>query len=697
MIQKTLFTIVLTFVGISLFANGVVFDNDQTGRYLSLKSSITEVKIENQVAITKTTQTFLNQYGDSLHIKYAFPVPENASATALRYYLNGVWHQAIFSPSPQDTTTGGSSGEADYTLLEYLGKNPLYFELDEILGKDSGIIVELSYVELLEYKLGKVNYLYPNDYGNISTEQIDEQYIGVTLKSDREITAFSVLSHAADSSSISSYNGFISSSTFEMQANTDYRFQYSLSQDDLGIFALSTYIHDSLSVDEHGRGFFALIVEPDPSEQAETIEKVFTLVIDRSGSMSGNKIIQAKDAARFIVNHLNEGDKFNIVSFSTDITSFRSGHVPFNSENKDAAHTFINSLEAGGGTNISGAFDSSIPQFSFADNSSANILIFLTDGQQTAGITGTDELITHINQLVYTSEKEVTIFTFGIGSNTNERLLTTVARNNKGLAEFLADNLVEEVITDFYLMIQNPVLLNTSVEFLPDIIAESYPLELQNLYKGNQLMLFGRYTEAAPLSITFSGNAYSNDVEYQYDLSLSDSTNHNYQFLLKLWAKVKIDELLSQYYLNINEQGIAEGIREEIIGISVNYGVISPFTSFIEGNQPVVGLDEWKLKNEPDEANGNSNEYLTISSLGPIPAHELLMIKLECSSQAVGQLNISLLNSFGQVVYVNHDFISGKGDYSHEIDLKNLGLPPGIYILVLEHQGKTLTRKILVN
>lgn len=697
MIQKTLFTIVLTFVGISLFANGVVFDNDQTGRYLSLKSSITEVNIENQVAITKTTQTFLNHYGDSLHIKYAFPVPENASATALRYYLNGVWHQAIFSPSPQDTTTGGSSGEADYTLLEYLGKNPLYFELDEILGKDSGIIVELSYVELLEYKLGKVNYLYPNDYGNISTEQIDEQYIGVTLKSDREITAFSVLSHAADSSSISSYNGFISSSTFEMQANTDYRFQYSLSQDDLGIFALSTYIHDSLSVDEHGRGFFALIVEPDPSEQAETIEKVFTLVIDRSGSMSGNKIIQAKDAARFIVNHLNEGDKFNIVSFSTDITSFRSGHVPFNSENKDAAHTFINSLEAGGGTNISGAFDSSIPQFSFADNSSANILIFLTDGQQTAGITGTDELITHINQLVYTSEKEVTIFTFGIGSNTNERLLTTVARNNKGLAEFLADNLVEEVITDFYLMIQNPVLLNTSVEFLPDIIAESYPLELQNLYKGNQLMLFGRYTEAAPLSITFSGNAYSNDVEYQYDLSLSDSTNHNYQFLLKLWAKVKIDELLSQYYLNINEQGIAEGIREEIIGISVNYGVISPFTSFIEGNQPVVGLDEWKLKNEPDEANGNSNEYLTISSLGPIPAHELLMIKLECSSQAVGQLNISLLNSFGQVVYVNHDFISGKGEYSHEIDLKNLGLPPGIYILVLEHQGKTLTRKILVN
>ena len=179
-----------------------------------------------------------------------------------------------------------------------------------------------------------------------------------------------------------------------------------------------------------------MIVEPDPSEQAETIDKVFTLIIDRSGSMSGDKIVQAKDAANFIVNHLNEGDKFNIVTFSSDITSFRTGHVEFNLENQNAALEYINSLEADGATNISGAFDTSIPQFSCADNSTANIIIFLTDGEQTAGIENTDDLIAHINQLVLTSEKEVTIFTFGIGSSTNERLLSTIARNNKGLAVF---------------------------------------------------------------------------------------------------------------------------------------------------------------------------------------------------------------------------------------------------------------------
>ncbi len=696
MIRKTLFFALFNFVIISIYANGVVFKKNAVGTYLSLKSSGIEVNIENQVAITKSTQTFLNQYGDSLSIKYGFPVPLNASATELKYRLNGRWHKAVFSSAPQDTATGSPSDNVDEQLVTYLGNNPLYFDLTEAIGEDSTVIVELTYVELLEYKFGKVNYSYPNDYREINTTLIDEQRISVSLKSDRIITDFMLLSHAADTSSISSYEGYLSCAMYEKPADANYSLQYSLSQDDLGLFSLSTYIHDSLSVDSYGRGFFALIVEPNPSDQSETIEKVFTLIIDRSGSMSGNKMVQARDAAEFIVDHLNEGDKFNIVSFSTDISSFRPSHVEYNQTNKGLATDYINSLEANGSTNISGAFDTAIPQFLYADNTTANIIIFLTDGEQTSGITDTDELITHIDNLVLTSEKEVTIFTFGIGSSTNARLLTTIARNNKGLAEFLENNQLEEVITEFYLMIQNPVLLNTSVEFDPNIIAERYPVELQNLYKGNQLMLFGRYSEAVPISITFKGTAFSNDVVYQYDLALSDTTNHNYQFLMKLWAKVKIDELLSQYYLNIYNQELAESIKDEIIELSVNYGVISPFTSFIEGGEQPVGLDEWDVMETRDAAGILSNEFITILSLGPNPAEDVIFIKLETSSLAQGQLNISLVNTFGQPVYINTEFVSGRSDYSFEIDLKNLGLPPGIYVIIIEHQGKILTQKVIV-
>ena len=62
------------------------------------------------------------------------------------------------------------------------------------------------------------------------------------------------------------------------------------------MYSLSTFIDDTLQKDEFGRGFFAFIVEPDPSEATEVIDKVFTLIIDKSGSMSGEKIIQAENS-----------------------------------------------------------------------------------------------------------------------------------------------------------------------------------------------------------------------------------------------------------------------------------------------------------------------------------------------------------------------------------------------------------------
>jgi len=700
MFRTSLTLAILALFCVSLQANGVVVGKHEKA-YMSLKSSSVEVTIENQVAITKATQVFYNDSNDTLAVKYGFPVPENASATGLRYYINGVWKKAVFSPAPPDPSTGGSSGGGgeDYVIQQYLGTNPLYFDFEEVLGLDSTVIVELSYVELLEYKFGKVSYTYPNNYSGISSELLDKQEIRVSLSSNRLITDLTMLSHSSDSSSVSAYEGYVSCSAYEAPANWDYALQYSLSQDDLGLFSLSTFVADSLSPDGFGQGFFAFIVEPDPSEQATAIQKVFTLVIDRSGSMSGDKIVQAKEAATFIVNNMNMGDLFNIVSFALDVTSFRPDHVAFNAESQTAALAYISSIEAMGGTNISGAFDTAIPQFSTANDETANIIIFLTDGEQTDGITNTGDLITHINDLVTTSETEVSIFTFGIGSNTNERLLTSIASDNGGLAEFLANDLLEEVITEFYLQIQNPVLLHTRVAFDPEIIVERYPVELQNLYKGNQLMIFGRYTEAQPVNVTFSGTSYSMEVEYQYELSLSDTTNQRYQFLPKLWAKMKMEELISLYYQNLHEPELAEYLKESIIELSVHYGVISPFTSFAQGgpedpNMP-VGFEEGELLEE-SSVKGLSNDYFSLLAVRPNPAADYLAFDLRCSDLARGELQIFLRNAQGQLVYAFADEISALQRYTHEIDVDALGLAPGVYVLVLEHQGAVLSVKVVI-
>jgi Ca-activated chloride channel family protein len=687
------FTLTNTFIS----ANGVVFNTAKSGSYLSLTESNVYVTIENQVANTITTQIFKNTISDSLSIKYAFPLPEGASATALRYKINGIWHTAIFSPVPQDTTTGGDPDNTDIKLKFYLGNNPLYFEIDQKIAMDSTIIIELTYVELLKYKFGKVKYIYPNNYKEIQSQALIKQNFNLTLNSERTIEDVELLSHNANEITNDGNTAIINYTVYESPANADYYIQYNLSLNELGLFSLSTYIPDSLQKDSYGRGFFSFIVEPDPSENTEVIDKVFTLIIDNSGSMSGEKIIQARDAATFIVENLNPGDKFNIISFSTFVRSFRPEHVDYNVQNQEAALVFINSLSATNSTNISGAFDVAIPQFSIADPGTANIIIFFTDGEQTAGIKNTDELIKHIDNLIIQSEKQISLFTFGIGSFTNERLLTTIATHNNGASEFLKNNELEEVITDFYLMIKNPVLLNTNIAFSPSIIRELYPVRLPNLYKGQQMVLVGRYIEPDTLKTKLTGNAYANDVEYTYTTNLSDSNDIKMQFLTKIWAKSKIDYLMDLYYVNSNYSHIADSIKSEVIKLSIDYGVFSPFTSFQGGNGGDGGgstgfATEYLTRNN----NKTPSEHIEIKSLFPNPCKYFTNLKFITKNDTEGKLTIDLVNAKGQLIFTRNDYVHSNSNYNLNLDFVNFNLKKGVYYIVIKYKTETISSKIVI-
>jgi hypothetical protein len=278
---------------------------------------------------------------------------------------------------------------------------------------------------------------------------------------------------------------------------------------------------------------------------------------------------------------LNQGDKFNIVDFSTNVASFRPGHVDYTPENEAAALDYISNFVANGLTNISGAFGTALPQFGTSNDSTANIIIFLTDGRPTTGITNTEELVNFVDSLVNQLEATIMLNAFGIGLDVNAQLLTLLAANNNGLAEFLGEDELEARITEFYLKIRNPVLLNTQMSFTPNVLYEIFPDPMPNLYIGQQMLAAGRYDEAPLVSLTFSGTRFGQPVEYNYELNLVDTSIINYQFIPKVWAKKKIENLLIEYYsLNPNDpQAIA--IKNLIIWISIKYGVLSPFTTFV--------------------------------------------------------------------------------------------------------------------
>ena len=676
----------LVFTATLAYSNGVAIKNAEYSEYFKLITSEVEVTVYDQISIVVSTQKFLNNTGEKSKIKYAFPLADGASGTGLRWKVNGTWYSANISPSPQDTTLPGGGGGNTY-LQDYLGETPLYFNLEDSIAADSTLTVELTYVQLLPYEFYQVDFHYPNDYSLIQTDIVEYQHINFSLESQRQITNIDLTSHSPNSMYYNDSTAGFEYTSYETSANTDYEAYYELSPDDLGLFSYSTFITDTaFNCDEYGDGFFTFIVEPDP--QSEVIDKVFTLIVDRSGSMSGNKIVQARDAATYIVNNLNEGDYFNIVDFASGVTNFQDDHVLFTPSSQSDALNYINDIYAGGATNISGAFSTAIPDFATNDTTLANIIIFFTDGQATAGITQTNAILQHIQDLINVNEVfNLQIHTFGIGEYTNESLLSQIASENNGLCEILGDDELEEVITQFYMKIRNPVLLNTQMTVDPPVLLEIYPEPLDNLYLGQQLIVVGRYEAATDITVNFSGDAFGQPQLYQYDVQLADTTIPTYQFLTKLWAKEKMDNLMSLYHTFPPESPEAEEIEQEIIDISICYNVISPFTSYTGGGTTFIEYES-EISNDEDK---QCYAY-------PNPTTGDVTIEFVVRGTVNEEAVIQIFDSFGRLVDIIKIQINGQGTYKLHwsgTDSSGNTIPPGYYYYTIQYGGKSLKGQVI--
>ncbi|HVO73388.1 MAG TPA: VWA domain-containing protein [Ignavibacteriaceae bacterium] len=679
----------------NLSASGVMVVDAKNGIYLTMISSEVSVSVENQVAVITAVQTFKNNLGADEKIKYAFPMPEDGSATELKWKVSGIWYTANFKPGPQDTTLPGGGGVIHPNLSSYLGGTPLYFNIEDSLKADSSITVQLTYVQLLKYEFGTVKFEYPNDYSLIQEGPVTSQILSFKLLSGRTIDSLSLLSHTAQTIQNYGDSAFIYFSIYEQPADKNYVVHYSLNPEELGLFGMSTVLPDSLVPDSLQRGFFLFVAEPNPPESTDIINKVFTLIIDRSGSMSGTKMEQAKNAAKFIVENLNEGDKFNIIDFDDIITLFRESHVPFNQENKEAALVYIAGLGARGMTDICGAFAAAIPQFSSTDANTANIIIFLTDGQATAGITSTPEILQYINDQINLRDTTLTIFNFGIGLDVNHQLLTLMAAEHNGLAEFLENDEVQERITSFYMKIRNPVLLNTKVEFQPYTVADAFPNPLPNLYKGQQLLVSGRYTEAAPVNVKLTGTAFGQPAEYNYQLSLSNSDIEKNRFLTKIWAKLKIENLLVHYYSLDAGSDEAAAVKDQIIDISLKFGVLSPFTNLSGDNHGGGNASAVEQGNNKIEPLSNFDFELTGNFPNPFnPGTKIIFIVNKTLYEAAV---IRIYNMLGELIREYRVFINGKGLYEvywNGLTENGNAAPSGNYIYVVSLGNTVLSGKM---
>ena len=236
---------------------------------------------------------------------------------------------------------------------------------------------------------------------------------------------------------------------------------------------------------------------------------------------------------------------------------------------------------------------------------------------------------------------------------------------------------------------------NTEMTYTPsDAIAEIYPVELPNLFQGSQLLVVGRYNTPQTVDMSFSGIAFGQEVEYLYDLALSDSMNTKLVFLPKIWAKQKIEQLTLDFYLaggSYSTEGMA--LEDEITEISLCYGVASIFTSFQNaGENPDTSFDP------------NTGGYVFDSSIGAVVGVETIdraqQNTNETSKALVQvapnpfqdkvQLMIALLESGHSTIVISIYDELGKLVFSQDLDTN------GLIELIWEWNGTDLSGKTVL-
>jgi Ca-activated chloride channel homolog len=654
-------------------ATGVLTRADSTGTYLHLNYDSVSVTITDQIVQVTTRQLFANQLDDSIPVKYCFPLNQGASVIDLRWKYNNIWYDAVFSASPQDTTLGGTgNNDFDFLLSEYLGNNGFYFDFASNLPAGAEVVIELTYVLLMPYELGVSSFVYPSDYSVIQSEAVDF-FMNIDLQTQRIIEDMQSL-YAGAVFSFSDYSGNLICSQPGAYLSSDLLLEITFNSDDLGMFGYSTFTDtfEEAGCDTLGKGFMGFILEPPVSENVQVMQKIFTMVIDRSGSMSGTKIEQAKQAASYIVEHLNENDLFNIVDFSSEPLTLFNDHVQNTPENVSIALDYISGIVADGGTNISGALITAIEQFSGANQNAAHLIVFMTDGQASDGITDTQQLLAAVQNERVSVDSNCVIFSFGIGSDVNLQLLNLLALQNNGICTNISNDQVYEEISAFYQIIANPVVINPMLSFDPPYVFEVYPNQLQNLYQGQQLRVFGRYIYPDTVTVSLSGQAFGEVVNYDYDIVLTANEIPQYQFLSKMWADQKIKSLQQQYYESFDTT-IQQTIEEEITYVSLCYGVISDFTSFSDnsGNGGgSIGIEEQKDKNI---------EFY--NAIYPNPVNNQMFVSLD-GFDSGEKIELVIYAVTGQVICSMKIIVNTSGIYRLDESICRL-IPDGLFFIKL--------------
>ena len=576
---------------------------------LTIRYHHVEVRIEGSVAETKVDQVFVNESRFPVEGMYVFPLPEDAAISQFDLIVDGqrMEGKLLEREEARRIYEDIVRRQRDPALLEYVGRGAFQARIFPIPAGGERR-VQISYTQTLRQENGLYQYVYPLDTERFSARPIQSVSIAVELAADAPLRAVYSPSHEVAVERLDDRHARIGYEATHVLPDRDFALYFSTAADP---FAVNLISYRPAGED----GYFLLFITPDDRRpQEEIIARDVVLVLDTSGSMQGQKIEQAKAAARYILEQLRPEDRFNVIDFSTGVRSFSRRLEP--ASQVPEAVRYVEGLRAAGGTNIHRAL---LEALTLAEDPSRPfVVLFLTDGLPTEGVTDIDRIIQAVDEA---AGKQARIFAFGVGYDVNTLLLDTITQRHGGVATYvLPEERIDEKVSALYAKINAPLLVAPAVDFGGLHVMELYPDPLPDIFLGSQLIIAGRYRAGGITTVTLRGEVNGRPQQYVYEgVRFADAGGP--AFVARLWATRKVGYLLDQIRLH----GENRELVEALIDLSVRYGIITPYTSFLveeeqdvltpEGRAQAVEQELRLMAPEPAVGAGAVEKSITLQAL----------------------------------------------------------------------------------
>jgi tetratricopeptide (TPR) repeat protein len=528
------------------------------------------VDVRDQVARTTIEESFVNHTDAVLEGVFHFPLPQDASISGFGMWIgdNLVEADVVEKQRAREIFEIILTEKRDPGLLEWTGGNIFKARVYPIPAR-SEKRVKITYTQVLPLRGGQYRYGYALQSEMLRQHPLRQLDIDVKVHSALPLRNVTCPTHTTRSDKT------------DHSAHVEFTAQeYTPTRDFEVVVEVETAGKPEVVVIPHRRGedgYFLMQISP-PAARGSTQRGLLSdgaplrllVVADTSASMdAGQRSRQAAFVAA-LLSSLTPRDSFNLGCCDVDCDWAFDRPQEATPERVTAARQFLARRVSLGWTDLDRAFVSAFRQCDGKTN-----VLYVGDGIVTTGDADPTAFARRLRRLHQEQGKGAACHAVALGSSFEPAVIQAIASLGGSARRVAGGQGPVSAAREWLEEVSRPALRDLKVEFKGLRTARVYPEEMPNLPAGSQQILLGRYLpegkdQAGEVVVT--GRLGDKPVSYRAKISLKDAEEGN-AFVPRLWARMYLDTLLAQ--------GSSPGVRDEIIALSEEFQIITPYTSLL--------------------------------------------------------------------------------------------------------------------